>query len=633
MRPPLVEISSSVEADDDKDSKQDESSDLYGSKKGQQSESDSDDGDAPEEPKNAESIEYRDIVNFIQDWVCAEGIRLFENDEKVALRLENDKFLSVLFKFILSPFKILPNSRAKKRFNKFESIRLEIYDKKTTLGNAKVIYIPEKHNIYYLRAEKTMLLFFLRSNYKTLLKRNPRHVDVFYRTVAEEVLNNDKARLDMLHLVQMMQYFLLHNVGDSLRGIIRHHVVYELLGNIEIPAARETLISLLTPGDNFLKVEDKDRVHWYAYLEAVKFHRLFSAALESHKVLDILLERARVQKDEGVQEAVEALAAKFRPPESKSKNFLLSFFHSLFNKELITKHHKQPEDIYTKILNIDRLPQPGRTKRGSTVNLEEPSKGLGGKGPSRLVKMSTIGNLDSLYDVYEVDELAIQDNHEGFKPDLYLLKTPPKPKPLASKPQPELMDLNTPSYHDTKLRSKNYSFAKIASASKFANQPGSQRKNTRRLRVAARCVMCTNLLLGRPQKKTKLKMQRLAKYKNYPEHILNSHPDIKRIKVDARKYFERCQREERNNQRMMEIMYGMINSALTQKTFGSFNQMIRLTPGNIQLMNKVFFRSEALIITLLKVFLLRMPYHLEDKTLMASAYLAGKTFLLLLKNM
>lgn len=635
----MIEISSSVEAEEDKESRQDESSDLYGSKKGEGSDSDSEEAPGQEEPQAAESIEYRDIVNFIQDWVCAEGIRLFENDEKVAARLENDRFLGVFFRFVLSPFKILPNSRAKKRFGKFDGIRLDIHDKKTTLGNSKVIYVPDRHNIYYLRAEKTMLLFFLRTNYKTLLKRNPRHVEVFYKTVVEEVLNNDKARLDMLHLVQMIQYFLLHNVTESLKCIMRHHIVYELLGNIEIAAARETLISLLTPGDNFLKIEDKDRLHWYAYLEAVRFEGLFLATLESHKVLDILLERAKVLKDEGVQSAVEGLVGRFRVPETKSKNFLLSFFHSLFNKELITKHHKQPEDIYTKILNIDRLPQPNKTKRGSVANLDDP-KAFGGKGPPRLVKMSTIGNLDSLYDVYEVDELALQDNLDAFKPELYLLKTPPKAvakQPLVKAqlgviPTANQMDLNTPIYHDTRLRSKNYSFAKIASGSKFA-PVGGRCRALAKLRAGARCVMCTNLLLGRPQKKTKLKMQKLAKYKNYPEHILNSHPEIKRIKVDARKYFERCQREERNNQRMMEVVYGMITSALTQKTFGSFNQMIRLTPGNIQLMNRVFFRTETLAVTLLKVFLLRMPYHLEDKTLMGSAYYAGKSFLLILKNM
>ena len=79
---------------------------------------------------------------------------------------------------------------------KHDNISINIWMKRVVFSK-KIAYIPDKHNIYYFRAEKAMMLLMLRSNYKILCKLSPKHINIFYEVLSREVLADDSSRVDM----------------------------------------------------------------------------------------------------------------------------------------------------------------------------------------------------------------------------------------------------------------------------------------------------------------------------------------------------------------------------------------------------------------------------------------------------
>lgn len=534
-----------------------------------------------------------------------DGLLLFEKDNKIMQKFDNDNFLLGFFRFIVNPFKFPPNSKAKKRFSKYEGLRLNILRRKTVYTK-QVFYVPQAHNIHYFRAEKAMLLVLLRSNYRVLKKMNPRHIEVFYQALATDVLADETTQVDMAHVFTLVQFFLLQNPADSIRNIVHYHLVYELFAHCEYRVAAELLIGLITPGDNLFRLEDRDRKLLSDYLEIAGFGSFFVSQIDNFKLIEIYEERARVAADEKVKNYIENID-KLPPSESseKNKSFLLNYFHSLFNKDLLTKFHRQPEEIYTKILNIDRLP-----------NTRQKKDSMG--GGRKLARSSTVGNLENLYDIIEGEELNTEDM------DSRLLGEYNNPGRTKLGTQKTLV-LDYPQDSDRFLiHRKRFS---------VVNPPSKSSKLVRAFRRVVMVVRWANLILRRPQMKTKLKNERKAEFRAYPEKIPTNHPEFRNTSKTAIQYLDSMKVQEKYNLSLSEIVYGIVSSALTQKTHQGFNQMIRLVPGNLALMNRYLFDNHEILLALLRCYIKKIGFWYENKQCFMSAYWAAKSFVLIAKNM
>lgn len=548
-----------------------------------------------------------------------EGFVLLEKDERVLNKLDKDYHVQILFEFIVAPDKIPPNSRAKKRFAKFDNLKLDIKKKKQYeqkymhLVQKMSNYVSEKHNVYYFRAEKAMMLLMLRSNYKALKRVCPRHIDIFYETLTKEVLVTAVSKVDMTHVLRMIQYFILQSPTESIRNIIKYHIVYELLAHCDYPLAAETLIALLTPGDNYFKLDDKDRQQLAEYLYLANFGELLVRQLQNFKINDIYEERGRVSQDSRVQAYCESLVEKMKVPSEKRENFLVRYFHSIFNKDLLTKIHKQPEDLFTKILNVDRLPQKPKVKKlGDTTSEERP----------KLVKSTTVGNLENLYDVIEGEELA--DDQEEEEREKMLVAN------MNSIQRRGSLNIDLPMNADGYLTMGQKNIAKAQQKKKLESKKS---KILHVLKTAVRVVMCNNLFLLRPQKKTQLKMQRKAAYNVYPEKISLTHQDIRDSGVYRSDYLKKIEKNEKVSCSVAEVVYGIVSGAILQKTHKQLNPLIRLNTGSISLLTLAFFKTDALILGLLKNLLIKMPFVLENKAHLEGAYWSIKAWLVIAKNM
>ena len=73
--------------------------------------------------------------------------------------------------------------------------------------------------------------------------------------------------------------------------------MYDLLANCDCPLAGDSLISLLAPGDNLFKIDDKDRKILVEYLTIANFGDILIKSIENFKVFDIAIEKNRVAQD------------------------------------------------------------------------------------------------------------------------------------------------------------------------------------------------------------------------------------------------------------------------------------------------------------------------------------------------
>lgn len=574
--------------------------------------------------KAQENFNTEDKPTLVQDWLFSESLPMIESSNLIKGFLESSKDCEILFKFILSPFKTIISEKGKRKFLK-ATAKLPISLRKTVVPVAPAfIYLPEKHNPYYLRAQKMLLMVLLRPNYKQIKAYAPAHVDVFYKVLDEEVLSNDKTRADMHHVLKLIQFFLITEPGHSLKNVLKYGVLFDLLAHLHLSAAKETLLAFLSPGDNFLKLQAKDRELMNDYLKAIAFHNTFLGLLANYNLKDIAIEKLKAAKDEKVKnlvkEAEKRMKAKTGEPKGLFNSFL-SHFHSLFNKTIIGKVFKQPEEIYTKILNIDRLPISLKMHKIASSSLLElvPNKQF-------LKRAGTFLNMETELDTFDVQ---LEDIKRSLgKKEIEFLT------PKVGHADISMLRLTATEEEDEDL--EHYLAGDLNEHPQRMFRPIQNWKACKLFRGAARTVMSLNLLLNRPQKLSKVKHgKKRLEFAVYPEHMNCTHSDLSIIRLDLKKYFEKCMKQESTAVILAEIYLSAVQSCYMMQTQADLAMMIRLnadtsfTGANFC----ILLESDLLLNEFLKGFLVKIKFHLENKILFQSAYLAGKAIIMILSNL
>jgi hypothetical protein len=158
-------------------------------------------------------------------------------------------------------------------------------------------------------------------------------------------------------------------------------------------------------------------------------------------------------------------------------------------------------------------------------------------------------------------------------------------------------------------------------------------KILRLLKTAVRVVMCNNLFLLRPQKKTQLKIQKKASYSVYPEKITITNQEIRDTGAYKSEYLKKTEKTEPMSCSIAEVIYGIVSTAVLQRTHRTFNPLIRLNGGSISLLTIAFFKTDVLVVGLLKNILYRMPTILDNKASLQSAYWSLRAWLVIAKHM
>jgi hypothetical protein len=109
---------------------------------------------------------------------------------------------------------------------------------------------------------------------KIMKSCNPRYLDIFYRVLNEEFIENEKSKADVNQLMRLIQYFYLFEPEISMKNMIRYNMFHEMLGNIHITTVKDTLTSFLTPGDPLLKVKENERTLMMTYFQKTGFFQL-----------------------------------------------------------------------------------------------------------------------------------------------------------------------------------------------------------------------------------------------------------------------------------------------------------------------------------------------------------------------
>lgn len=522
--------------------------------------------------------------------------------------VESDRDLEIFYYFVLNPFSIPPTERTKRKFGKFSGM-LKIEAKRTYVSNNKFIYVPERHNLSFIRAHKMLHVFLKRRNLKTISRVNPYFIDVFYKVANEQVFENERCRVDMAQVFTLMQYFLTLDPLASLKNIVRYHLVFELLGHVDVAPAKEILAGLLTPGDNLFKVQDRDRKILTDYLLLANFGQTLTNNFTQFRISSILAEKSRAMKDDKIKVLIKELEKKFPKVkgETKPKNVFLSFFHSFLGMKKVRNQDIQPEEIFTSVLDIDWL-----------GNYPKPIQ------RSRLSKKNTVGNMSGL-----LEDLDADPKVENIKESKKAQPSEPLVQPSTSKVEASEKDIHENSVNPNLLEQNE-----IVDLIEIKIKRKRNKKAFKKLRGLARFVMCFNLFLNKPQQMFKLKKDKGALHFNaYPENIQSSNIDIKTVQSNPKAYFEKCIKQEARSSHVLDVITGCINGAIMQKNQGEFMKAIRLNVSEQDWVTPLFFNTETLFFEILKVYILKVQFHLENKPLFMSGYWAGKFFITMCKEL
>lgn len=507
---------------------------------------------------------------------------------------------------MLNPFSIPPTERTKRKFGKFTGL-LKVETKRTYLSNTKFIYIPDRHNLSFIRAQKMLHVFLKRKNIKTIGRINPFYIDIFYKVANEQVFENERCRVDMTHVFTLMQYFLTLDPLTSIKNILRFHLIFELLGHIDIPTAKEIVANLLTPGDNLFKIQEKERRFLADYLLLSNFGLTLTNNFSQFKISTILADKARTSKDEKMKAFIKELDKKYPKikGEVKPKNLFLSFFHSFLGMKKVKTQDMQPEEIYTAVLDIDWLGNYSKT-----INR------------ARLSKKNTVGNMSGL----------LEDLDDDFKQK----PAPPKSQPSEPLVQPSTSRVEA-SEKEIQENSANPNLVDqnaIIDNLEIKTKRKRNKKALKKLKGLVRFVMCFNLFLNKPQQMFRLKKDKGAlHFVSYPENIQSSNIDIKAVQSNPKAYFEKCIKQENKSNHVLDVITGCINGAILLKNNGELIKAIRLNFSEQDWVTPLFFNTEKLFFDVLKIYILKVQFHLENKPLFMSGYWAGKLFCVLCKEL
>jgi hypothetical protein len=153
-------------------------------------------------------------IEILQDWLFSEEVPFFNKNEYIKQAISKNDQLEIFFRIICSPLKYPLEAKAKKKYGKLtQNLHPDL--KHTRPLDEEWVYSPEKHNIYYLRARRMMIIFLFKPNINTLMSVNKNFVDVFYSVLNEEIWEFPKARANMDWIFKLIQYFLLIDISGS----------------------------------------------------------------------------------------------------------------------------------------------------------------------------------------------------------------------------------------------------------------------------------------------------------------------------------------------------------------------------------------------------------------------------------
>jgi hypothetical protein len=304
-------------------------------------------------------------MNLIHEWLFSEDVPHFNKSDVLKNLITNDDDFKILFKLMMTPFSFKLHTKAVAKYRRMNN-NLKIELKSSLPRNETFTYRPDKHNPFYLRARRVMIIFFFKPNLTTIIQYNKNFVDIFYEILFHEVLENGHCKSNMDWVFKIMQYFLIYDIDKSIKNILKYNLIFYLVANIEVVSARMTLECLLIPGDRYFRIPEIYLQKIYGYLNYTNFFGFMVECAFAYDQKKIRIKIETLNEDPKLHDT--KLTYIGDVIMGGVKNVFVNIFHSFFNIKLLMKNHKQPEDYNMANFDVDRVAlqdKKDRTKRMS----------------------------------------------------------------------------------------------------------------------------------------------------------------------------------------------------------------------------------------------------------------------------
>ena len=375
---------------------------------------------------------------------------------------------------------------------------------------------------------------------------------------------------------------------ESTKGLLTHHILFDLVAHIEYRFVRETLVYILTPGDPFLKLTAELHAAVVSYCLASGLTRLLCGQVEAPNDLFMITEKQRLLRDFKTCDAIDALVEKLSGNKKKAPS--QNLFQRIFNNFILGKLAKftisHPEESIIGLPNIDGLPSPVFAKLSKK-------------------KMSVFGLSADMLRIS--NKLFDTEHHPGSNSNLDYEEPPQtggshsslkRMNTLASKPDFLALPANP-----SKLKK---SLTKIWEKLPFRSGP-------KRLPPS------------------------IADTPDVPGHIYREKIATYNVSVleSLRLFEENLEfnlKKERFVTCVLEAITSIVSPPLLQLENHDMVKMVGQPVSEVSAIKPLFFKSAEIYQSVLKAFIIRLEYGVINNADMSSVFVASKLIVLLLKH-
>jgi len=473
------------------------------------------------------------------------------------------------------------------------------------------------------------------------------------RVLAKEFIISDKSKADVNHICKLVQYFSMYEQSLSITNIMRTHLLFSLLANCHVASARDTLLSLLCPSEQFLRVETQERAILNQYLSITKFFEHLRRQIEKPDFNEVDMVIHQLMDDPQTKMFIAGLDLDSHLPGLKARNVYLNWFHSFFNVKLLQDSRKQPEDIYKNIIDIDGIKEIEQRmnsfQRSNTLN---PNGRLGGSAntlginlgvKSALRRKSTLdldaeheevfGDADPEFHRRLSEEIKNQGQGGISQSNLKDLKLNEEYKSEADEKMIEAEEKSLRE-ESTKQRSSIMFIKRIPRS--VLDHALVATPTIKKVQKVVMAIISIHILFRRENTERKLAKRKL-KIVNYPEEITAVHEDIRELRGGWMEYFNTCIENETTSFALTQFILSLLKTYHTNQMHFKMNLQMRMFAIKDDNFSRLMFKDEkekhlSILITLFKQFLIKIEYALSNLLVLQSGLMAGECFNYIISN-
>lgn len=250
------------------------------------------------QPEKEQDFQINDYKDFLEEFLLSENLKIADNKLLVDYLKQDEKNISILIKFITSPFSYSLSTFFVERHRTLidnvgdiyvEKIRtfrdlsiLENYENEKlrkimsiAFGGTRFVDEYEYDSIqdksmYYIRAFYSVMILTDKENHIFLSRNNSIFINQFFKEIHSS-LSQPVIVNHMKLLIHLYRFYMLSEPTKFTSNFLRYGLVHNLLHNVDKEGVADFIVTLLNPFDRMQHLDDTSQIIIWRYMKECGF--------------------------------------------------------------------------------------------------------------------------------------------------------------------------------------------------------------------------------------------------------------------------------------------------------------------------------------------------------------------------